>query len=198
MDLDKRQYLHAQLGLLPQDCDAGGASQDCRYADRHRFPLLAVDQRGNGGVRGGCAARSHRQRYEIPAGVKVLELGYRQTGYDTDFSGSFTCDDEAFNQLWMESLYTLYITMRDNYMDCPDRERAQWWGDVTNESLMTFYSLDPDSYLLYRKGVDTLIGWRGHNGKENVLPTVVPINQGHFELPMQQLAGLVGFWTYYQ
>lgn len=198
MDLDKRQYLHAQLGLLPHDCDAGGASQDCRDKDRHRFPLLAVDQRGNGGVRGAGQARSYRQRYEIPAGVKVLELGYRQTGYDTDFSGSFTCDDEAFNQLWMESLYTLYITMRDNYMDCPDRERAQWWGDVTNESLMTFYSLDPDSYLLYRKGVDTLIGWRGHNGKENVLPTVVPINQGHFELPMQQLAGLVCFWTYYQ
>ena len=23
--------------------------------------------------------------------------------------------------------------MRDTYMDCPDRERAQWWGDVVNE-----------------------------------------------------------------
>ena len=137
--------------------------------------------------------------YEIPAGVRILELGYRQTGYDTQFRGSFTCDDKAFNQLWMESLYTLYITMRDNYMDCPDRERAQWWGDVTNESLMTFYSLDPSAYLLYRKGVDTLIGWRGHNGTgKDVLPTVVPINHGHFELPFQQLAGLVGFWTYYR
>ena len=136
--------------------------------------------------------------YVFSAGIKILELGYRQTGYDTDFRGSFTCDDEAFDQLWQESLYTLYITMRDNYMDCPDRERAQWWGDVTNESLMTFYSLDPDAYLLYRKGVDTLIQWRGHNGTgERVLPTVVPINQGHFELPMQQLAGVVGFWTYY-
>ena len=83
--------------------------------------------------------------YRIPKGVKILELGYRQTGYDADVKGAFTCDDESFNQLWMESLYTLCITMRDNYMDCPDRERAQWWGDVTSESLMTFYSLDADA-----------------------------------------------------
>ncbi len=138
--------------------------------------------------------------YEIPAGVKVLELGYRRTGYDTEFSGSFTSDDEALNQLWEESLYTLYITMRDTYMDCPDRERAQWWGDVTNESIMAFYSLDESSYYLYRKGVDTLLGWRGDDSWSSgrTLMTVVPMNNGVLELPMQQLAGIVGFWTYYQ
>lgn len=140
--------------------------------------------------------------YVIPAGVKVLDLQYRQSGYDTEFVGSFESEDEFFNQLWEESLYTLYITMRDNYMDCPDRERAQWWGDVTNESQMTFYSLDPQSYLLYRKGVDTVINWRytdpdADGSRYNVLQTVVPIQNDYFELPMQELAGVVGFWTYY-
>ena len=137
--------------------------------------------------------------YQIPAGVKILELGYRQTGYFTDVKGAFSCDDSDFNQLWTESLYTLYITMRDTYMDCPDRERAQWWGDVTSESHMAFYALDADAYLLYRKGVDAMLQWRGHNGTSaDILPTVVPINQGYFELPVQQLAGIVGFETYYQ
>ena len=138
-------------------------------------------------------------KYQIPAGVKVLELGYRQTGYNAEFEGSFTSDDEFFNRLWQESIWTLYITMRDTYMDCPDRERAQWWGDATNESQETFYALDTSSYLLYRKGVDTVINWRGQTGSKDdrVLCTVVPINQGHFELPAQQLAGVVGFWTYY-
>lgn len=142
----------------------------------------------------------HSMRYTIPEGVKIIRLGYRATGYNTEFEGSFECDDEFYNRLWNESLWTLYVTMRDNYMDCPDRERAQWWGDVTNESHMTFYALGTDSYLLYRKGVDTLINWRGQTGSGNskVLPTVVPINTGHFELPMQQLAGVVGFWTYYK
>lgn len=139
--------------------------------------------------------------YVVPAGVKILDLQYRQSGYASEFAGKFSCEDEKLNSLWMKSLYTLYITMRDNYMDCPDRERAQWWGDCTNESHMTFYALDPDAYLLYRKGVDTLVNWRYRDGqaydKYNVLQTVVPSNGRFFELPMQQLAGVNGFWTYY-
>ncbi|MBQ7637918.1 MAG: glycoside hydrolase [Clostridia bacterium] len=133
--------------------------------------------------------------YEIPAGVTVLELKYRETGYDTAFSGIFTCENEKLNVLWQKSLRTLYVTMRDNFMDCPDRERAQWWGDVTNEMAMSMYSLDSNAYLLYQKGVASMLGHI--DGGTNVLQTVVPINQDYFELPMQQLAGICGFWTYY-
>lgn len=139
--------------------------------------------------------------YVIPEGVKVLDLQYRQSGYNTEFAGKFTCNDEDLNILWKKSLYTLYITMRDTYMDCPDRERAQWWGDCTNESHMTFYALDPDAYLLYRKGVDTVVGWQRKDVypayQTNILQTVVPITNHYFELPFQQLAGVYGFWTYY-
>ena len=139
--------------------------------------------------------------YVVPAGVKILALGYRQSGYNCEVAGSFQCDDEDMNTLWMKSLYTLYITMRDTYMDCPDRERAQWWGDCTNESHMTFYSLDHDSYLLFRKGIDTIVNWRKTApyppNQYHVLQTVVPINNHFIELPLQQLAGVYGFWTYY-
>ncbi len=64
--------------------------------------------------------------YSVPAGVTVHELGYRETGYNTEFKASFQCKDEFLNKLWLKSQRTLYITMRDNFMDCPDRERAQW------------------------------------------------------------------------
>ena len=133
--------------------------------------------------------------YEIPAGVKILELKYRETGYDTAFSGLFECEDDALNTLWQKSLRTLYVTMRDNYMDCPDRERAQWWGDVTNEMAMSMYALDANASLLYQKGVACMLGHI--DSSTNVLQTVVPSNQGYFELPVQQLAGICGFWTYY-
>ena len=63
--------------------------------------------------------------YKIPKGVTVVSLKYRETGYDSSFSGDFKCDDEFLNSLWQKSLRTLYVTMRDNFMDCPDRERAQ-------------------------------------------------------------------------
>ncbi|MBQ6267294.1 MAG: glycoside hydrolase [Clostridia bacterium] len=133
--------------------------------------------------------------YEIPAGVKILELKYRETGYDTAFSGLYECDDAALNTLWQKSLRTLYLTMRDNFMDCPDRERAQWWGDVTNEMAMSMYALDADAYLLYQKGVASMLG---HIDSEtHVLQTVVPVDQAYHELPVQQLAGICGFWTYY-
>ena len=133
--------------------------------------------------------------YKIPSGVTVVALKYRETGYDSSFCGDFKCDDEFMNSLWQKSLRTLYVTMRDNFMDCPDRERAQWWGDVTSEMIMTMYSMDSNSYLLYQKGVEAMLS---HTDDTNVLQTVVPIQGDYFELPVQQLAGIVGFLTYYE
>ncbi len=133
--------------------------------------------------------------YKIPKGVTVVSLKYRETGYDSSFCGDFKCDDEFMNSLWQKSLRTLYVTMRDNFMDCPDRERAQWWGDVTSEMIMTMYSMDSNSYLLYQKGVEAMLS---HVDDTKVLQTVVPISGDYFELPVQQLAGIVGFLTYYE
>ena len=136
-----------------------------------------------------------RITYKIPKGVTVVSLKYRETGYDSSFCGDFKCDDEFLNSLWQKSLRTLYVTMRDNFMDCPDRERAQWWGDVTSEMIMTMYSMDSNSYLLYKKGVEAMLS---HIDDTKVLQTVVPISGEFFELPVQQLAGIVGFLTYYE
>jgi hypothetical protein len=136
-----------------------------------------------------------RVTYRIPAGVTVLALKYRETGYDTAFAGNFACENGDLNTLWQKSLRTLYVTMRDNFMDCPDRERAQWWGDVTSEMMMSAYALDPAAYLLYQKGVACMLG---HTDPETkILQTVVPISGEFFELPVQQLAGICGFWAYY-
>ncbi len=133
--------------------------------------------------------------YKIPKGVTIVSLKYRETGYNSSFCGDFRCDDEFMNSLWQKSLRTLYVTMRDNFMDCPDRERAQWWGDVTSEMIMTMYSMDSNSYLLYQKGVEAMLS---HIDDTKVLQTVVPISGDYFELPVQQLAGIVGFFTYYE
>ena len=100
----------------------------------------------------------HQVLYTIPKDVEVLELKFRETGYDTELAGSFSCEEQFYNKLWDKSLRTLYITMRDTYMDCPDRERAQWWGDVVNELGEAFYSLDQNAHLLTRKAILELIG----------------------------------------
>ena len=133
--------------------------------------------------------------YSIPAGVRVLDLRYRESGYDSEFRGEFSCSDPRWNRLWNKSQRTLYVTMRDTFMDCPDRERAQWWGDVTNEMVICQYALDRRSDWLYKKGVRTMLSFIDPRTK--VMQTVVPIHDHYFELPAQQLAGICGFWTYY-
>lgn len=138
----------------------------------------------------------HQVLYRIPKDVEVLELKYRETGYDTKFVGTFLCNDEFYNTLWNKSLRTLYITMRDTYMDCPDRERAQWWGDVVNELGEAFYSLDRNAHLLTRKAILELMNWQR---SDSTIFSPVPAGNWNQELPMQMLAsvGYYGFWTYY-
>ena len=136
-----------------------------------------------------------RITYKIPANVKIKALKFRESGYNTEFIGKFNCGNSDMDSLWQKSLRTLYVTMRDTFMDCPDRERAQWWGDATNEMMMTMYSLDTSSYLLYRKGVRAMISHV--EPEKKILRTVIPIKGDYFELPIQQLAGICGFWTYY-
>lgn len=138
----------------------------------------------------------HEMWYIIPDGVKVLEVKFRETGYDTEFTGSFKCNDPFYNELWKRSARTLYVTMRDNYMDCPDRERAQWWGDEVNELGEAFYALSPSSHLLADKGIYELMNWQRPDG---TIFAPVPAGNWTKELPLQMLAsvGWYGFHTQY-
>ena len=137
----------------------------------------------------------HKVIYTIPSDAEVLEVKYRETGYDCDFAGSFVCDDNELNALWTKSQRTLYVTMRDNYMDCPDRERAQWIGDVTNELVETFYSLSPSATLLTAKCIREFADWQR---ADSVLFAPTPESNWNKELPMQSLAMVgLGTWNYY-
>lgn len=139
----------------------------------------------------------HQVRYHFPKGITVLDLKFRESGYATEFTGNFSCDDPFYNRLWQKSLRTLYVTMRDNYMDCPDRERAQWWGDVVLESGETFYAMDRQSDLLTRKAILELMNWQKD---DHTIFSPVPAGNWKKELPTQMLAsvGYFGIWNYYQ
>ena len=89
--------------------------------------------------------------YTIPAGVKVLTVKYRETGYDTSFAGSFECNDNDYNILWKKAARTAYICMRDHFYDCPDRERVGFWGDGTPEMNQCFYAFDTKSHRLCKE-----------------------------------------------
>jgi hypothetical protein len=138
----------------------------------------------------------HEVVWTIPKEVKVVALKYRETGYNAEFTGSFASSDPFLNGLWEKSRRTLYVTMRDTYMDCPDRERAQWWGDEVIELEMAFYALAPESRHLARKGLLELAAWQRSDG---VVYSPVPSRGWGKELPTQMLAsvGQKGAGTYF-
>lgn len=166
----------------------------------------------NGGaenIRATYITKEGRQKYEslgwlnghylyvvVPKGQRVHSLKFRETGYDTAFEGEFHSSAPFFNKLWEKAARTLYITMRDNYMDCPDRERAQWTGDAVLESEEAFYALTPSSHALARKWLYELIGWQK---KDGALFSPIPAGNWDKEIADQSLAsiGFYGIWTYY-
>lgn len=173
--------------------------------------MLTDNYQGGGeyNVRAEYVTRSGLQEYEnkgwmngetmyyiYPKGVKILKAQFRETGYNTEFEGYFRCNDEFLNKLWEKAQRTLYITMRDTYMDCPDRERAQWWGDEVNEAGEAFYALSVSSHLLMKKGMYELINWQSPSG---VIHAPIPASNYDAELPGQMLnsVGFYGFWNYY-
>ena len=132
--------------------------------------------------------------YEIPAGIKVIELGYRKTGYDTKFTGMFESNDEFLNSLWEKARNSVYVNMRDSYMDCPNRERAQWLADMNIEMLSSMYAFDTNANALYEKGIRTVIGWES----DKVIGTVAPIDGNYVNIPAQNLAGVATVYEYYK
>ena len=131
----------------------------------------------------------------VPHGAKVTAIKYRETGYDTAPEGKFTCEDPFYNKFWEKGLRTIYVNARDNFFDCPDRERAQWWGDIVTILGESFYTYTPSLHALIRKGIRELCDWQKPDGR---LYSPIPGNYGA-ELPCQMLAavGVYGFWTYY-
>ena len=138
----------------------------------------------------------HEVYYIIPQNIEILDLKFRETGYNSEFAGTFSCNDSFYDRLWEKSARTLYITMRDSYMDCPDRERAQWWGDEVNELGEAFYALDTKSHALARKGILELMNWQRPDG---TIFSPCPAGNWSKELPLQMLTsvGYYGFYTQY-
>lgn len=133
----------------------------------------------------------------FPETVKLKKLFFTESGYATKQLGSFKTDDPLFNRLIEKSIRTLYVCMRNNFMDCPDRERGQWIGDVSVQAPQVFFVFDDAAKKLLKKSILDFI----HLRKGDVLVGNVP-GQNFTELPGQSLVaisefGLIGEYYHY-
>ncbi|MFG0289376.1 MAG: alpha-L-rhamnosidase N-terminal domain-containing protein [Rhodopirellula sp. JB044] len=133
----------------------------------------------------------HRVTYDIPAGVKVLGLKYRWMSVG-EMAGSFACSDPFYDRLWQMGRNTLFVCARDNFMDCPDRERACWIGDVADQSSYLFYCMDNSGRKLLKKAIRTTMAY----SHEGIYAALGPLRLR--ELPSQSLQFVdQGVWQYY-
>ncbi|TWO34567.1 Bacterial alpha-L-rhamnosidase [Seonamhaeicola sediminis] len=139
----------------------------------------------------------HFVEYSIPAGVEVLELKYRWTGVG-EMTGHFECSDPYFSRLWWMARNTLYVCARDGFMDCPDRERGLWIGDVADQTGAVFYSLDNAGRLLLKKGIDNTIAYRKGDTIQGLAPGFGAYRGKSSELTGQSLQFIDQVvWQYY-
>ena len=139
----------------------------------------------------------HVVDYVIPAGVTVQELKYRWTGVG-DMTGNFECSDPDLTRLWWMARNTLYICARDGYMDCPDRERALWIGDVGDQTGAIFYTLDEAGRKLLKKAIDNTINYRRGDLIEGLTPGFGSFQTKSAEFVTQSLQFIDHVvWQYY-
>ena len=176
-----RLRVRAAAGLtidLRTDNYRGGGERNLR----HQY----VTQEGEQEYEALSYLNGEEVHYRFPAGVEVLELGYRETRYDSDVVGSFECEDELLMLIRQKALDTLPLNLRDAIQD-PDRERAQWWGDVVNVLPQLAVTYDERAQLLVAKAIRNLVDWQKEDG---TLYSPIPSGTWDRELPLQMLAAV--------
>ena len=139
----------------------------------------------------------HFVEYKIPTGVEVTDLKYRWTAYDT-ITGAFESSDPFFQRLWWMAANTLQVCARDSFMDCPDRERGLWIGDVADQTGPVFYTLNEPSRLLLKKGIENTFAYQPGDIIQGLAPGFGDYRGKSSELCAQSLQYIEqGIWRYY-
>ena len=130
---------------------------------------------------------------EAEAGVTFKALGYRRSGFNGEWAGSFTSSNADLDQLWQESLNTVAICMRDTYMDCPERERGPYMGDASNQIDAALYGYDAEGLAMTKKAILACIAWTPNSG---AIPSRAPSVKPQ-EIPNQSLAFMTSAYHYW-
>lgn len=123
------------------------------------------------------------------------------TGGHTWTSDEVSTDNNLYDELWKKAVRTLYVTIRDTYMDCPDRERGQYIGDAINEMEEAYYSLGTPVNALTAKAIRNICDFQfpyEYNGRTYYAMSNVRPGMIGQEINIQTLGTAHAAWNYYQ
>lgn len=124
--------------------------------------------------------------------VKFIDVSARSMTYPVENKGEFSCSDDRLNEIWEEGKYTVTMCMEDAYIDCPWRERAQWWADARVMFLINLATFG--DFSLIRRGL-CQIG-RGQDD-DGLVPCVYPNRFCGVRLRDFNLVWISTIWDYY-
>lgn len=176
---------------LEVECDSGIEIKITTDNRTNNIDAFYTTKQGRQSFESYSWTNGHRVNYEIPAGVKVIGLKYRWMSVGK-MAGSFECNDPFYQRLWWMGRNTLFVCARDNFMDCPDRERACWIGDVADQASYLFYCMDDAGRQLLKKAIYITMAY----SDGGVYGALGPLRLR--ELPSQSLQFVdQGIWQYY-
>lgn len=141
--------------------DAGkiGATNDHAMRDFIiTLPWLGRLEVGNSGFRFASI-----QMVDPDMKLEIKEVSAIFTYRDIPYLGSFQCNDERLNQIWMTGAYTVHLNMQDYIWDGIKRDRLVWVGDLhpevmTVNTVFGYNEVIPKSLDLIRD-ITPLPGW---------------------------------------
>lgn len=106
-----------------------GASNDHAMRDfTLQLPWLGVAEVGNSGFR---FVRIDVLDDDVALQLKEVRAVF--TYRDIPYRGSFRCNDERLNQIWLTGAYTVHLNMQEYLWDGIKRDRLVWVGDMHPE-----------------------------------------------------------------
>jgi len=126
-----------------------------------------------------------------PIAVGPISLVF--STYPVEYRGSFDCSDTILNRIWEVGRWTVQLSMEDAYSDSPWRERAQWWGDVRLEALVSYYCFG--DLLLVKQGLRHIAQ---SQTPEGLTMAVYPTEWPDGILPTYTLLWVISLWDYYE
>jgi alpha-L-rhamnosidase len=109
--------------------DENGATNDHAMRDfTIQLPWLGSLEVGNSGFRFVSI-----QLVEPDSKIELQEISAVSVLRDIPYLGTFKCNDERLNQIWMTGAYTVHLNMQDYLWDGIKRDRLVWVGDLHPE-----------------------------------------------------------------
>ncbi|MDR2286444.1 MAG: alpha-L-rhamnosidase [Prevotellaceae bacterium] len=141
------------------DVGEQGATNDHAMRDfTMTVPWLGVAEIGNSGFR---FVRIDLVDPNVSIGLKEVNAIF--TYRDIPYLGSFRCNNERLNQIWLTGAYTVHLNMQEYIWDGIKRDRLVWLGDLhpevmTVSAVFGYNDVIPKSLDLARD-ITPLPGW---------------------------------------